>query len=125
MTPTATVEVIGSRKTIELTAIVDTGFDGDLCVPIRDAVRLGLELVGELPVELADGTQKNELLFGGSARFFSKTHEVRITLTTSEEALIGTRLLNRYPLAIDFPGGQINLRARPTPGLKQKRPSSR
>jgi clan AA aspartic protease len=125
MTPTATVEVIGSRKTIELTAIVDTGFDGDLCVPIRDAVQLGLELIGESPVEFADGTRKNELLFAGSARFFGETHEVEIMVTTSQDALIGTRLLNHYSLAIEFPGGQINLRSRPEPGAKRRRPSNR
>ena len=125
MTPTATVEVIGGRKSIELTAIVDTGFDGDLCVPVKYAVQLGLELIGESPVEFADGTQKNELLFAGSARFFGETHQVEITLTTSQDALIGTRLLNRYALAIDFPGGQINLRARLKPGGKRKRASNR
>ena len=57
MTPTATVEVIGSRQTMELTAIVDTGFDGDLCIPIRVAVPLGLELVGEEFVELATASR--------------------------------------------------------------------
>jgi hypothetical protein len=30
MTPTARIEVIGGHQTIELTAIVDKGFDGDL-----------------------------------------------------------------------------------------------
>lgn len=56
LTPTAQIEVIGGRQAIELTAIVDTGFDGDLCIPTRVAVPLGLELTSELDVELADGT---------------------------------------------------------------------
>src|SRR5439155_5458936 len=125
MTPTATVEVIGSRQTLELTAIVDTGFDGDLCIPIRVAVQLGLELVGEEFVELADGKRSYELVFAGSARLFGETHEGRIMLTTSQDALIGTRLLNRYPLAIQFPGGEIKLRSRATSGERRKRPPHR
>jgi hypothetical protein len=40
MTPTARIEVIGGRHTIELTAIVDTAFEGDLCIPTRVAVQL-------------------------------------------------------------------------------------
>jgi clan AA aspartic protease len=125
MTPTALVEVIGSRQTIELTAIVDTGFDGDLCIPIRVAVQLGLELVGEEFVELADGKQNYELVFAGSARFFGETHKVRIMVTASQDALIGTRLLNHYALSIDFPGGNITHRAAARPGEKRKRRSRR
>jgi clan AA aspartic protease len=122
LTPTATIEVIGSRQTTELTAIVDTGFDGDLCIPIPVAVQLGLELVGEQFVELADGKQSYELVFGGSARFLGQAREVEIMLTSSKDALIGTRLLNHYPLAIDFPGGQIKLRSPRRPsGKRQKR----
>ena len=123
MTPTALIDVIGSRRSIELTAIVDTGFDGDVCLPTRQAVLLGLELVAELPVELADGRRTDELVFAGSARFLEETHDVEIMLTTSEDALIGTRLLNRYALAIDFPGGQIKLHSAHKPGGKRKRGS--
>jgi clan AA aspartic protease len=125
MTPTAQIEVIGNRRSIELTAIVDTGFDGDICLPTRHAVLLGLELIAELPVELADGTRTDELVFAGSARFFGETHDVEIMVTTSEDALIGTRLLNRYPLAINFPGGRITVRSRPKAGGRRKRGSNK
>jgi clan AA aspartic protease len=120
MTPTAQIHLIGGRQTIELTAVVDTGFDGDLCIPTRVAVQLGLELIGEQPVELADGTQRGQLVFAGSVRFFGETREVQIMLTDSEDALIGTSLLNHYPLAIEFPGGQVKVRPRPKTGGKRK-----
>ena len=116
MTPTAHIEAIGDRRTIALTAIVDTGFDGDLCLPTRHAVQLGLELIGEQHVELADGTQKNQLVFSGSVRCFTETHAVQIILTNSMDALIGTRLLNRYRLSIDFPGGRVKHRQRRASG---------
>ena len=97
MTPTVRIEAIGSRQTLALNAIVDTGFDGDLCLPIRLAVQLGLELIGEQLIELADGTQRKELVFAGSVGLFGATREVQIMLTNSEDALIGTSLLNHYP----------------------------
>jgi clan AA aspartic protease len=120
MTPTARIEAIGSRQTTALTAILDTGFNGDLCLPTRLAVQLGLELIGEQQTELADGTQRLQLVFGGSVRFYGETREVDIILTDSEDALIGTNLLNHYPLATEFPGGQVKVRSRRKPGEKRK-----
>ena len=112
MTPIAQAEVIGARKTIAITAIVDTGCDGDLCLPVRLAVPLGLELVGEQIVELADGTRKTELVFAGSVRLFDDTPAVRIMLTNREDALRGTRLWDQYRVSIEFPGGRVKLRHR-------------
>ncbi len=121
MTPTVSIEVIGSRQTLAVSAIVDTGFDGDLCLPIRLAVQLGLELVGEQLIELADGMQRHELVFAGSVLFLEEAREVEIMLTKSEDALVGTNLLNHYPLAIEFPGGQVKVRTPPKTRGKRKR----
>ena len=119
MTPTAQIEVIGGRQAIELTAIVDTGFDGDLCIPTCVAVQLGRELTSELEVELADGTRRNQLVFAGSVRFLGEAHEVRIMLTDSEDALIGTDLLELHRVSLDFPGAQVKQRTRRQAGEKR------
>jgi clan AA aspartic protease len=111
MTPMANIEVIGGRQSMSLTALVDTGFDGDLCLPTRVAVQLGLQLIGEQPVEFADGTRKNQLVFAGLASFLGETRDAQIMLTDSEDALIGTNLLQQYRLAIEFPGARIKRRA--------------
>ena len=71
----------------------------------------GWSWIGEEFVELADGAEKHQLVFAGSVHFFSETREVKIMLTDSEDALIGTRLLNHFPLTIEFPGGQVKLRS--------------
>lgn len=112
MTPTAQATAIGGRNTIEITAIVDTGFDGDLCLPTRLAVPLGLELIGEQHIELADGTQRYELVFSGSVRLFGETRVVEVLLTKSEDALLGTHLLDHYRVSIEFPGGRVKHRRR-------------
>lgn len=55
MTPSADVEIRGSRGSMPITAIIDTGFDGYICLPTSIAVQLGLELVSQGSVELAVG----------------------------------------------------------------------
>lgn len=44
--PRLTINVIGDRAEAKLDALIDTGFDGSLCLPLSIAVQLGLELTG-------------------------------------------------------------------------------
>lgn len=113
MTPTADLEIIGSRGSMPITAIIDTGFDGYVCLPTSIAVQLGLDLVSQGSVELADGTVKSELLFAGSVRFLGATRAVQVYLTDSEDALIGTSLLADCRLLIDFRAGTVRLSQKP------------
>lgn len=113
MTPMVDLKVVGSRGPVSVTAILDTGFDDHLCLPTRLAVTLGLVLIGKETVELADGTQKQELVFSGSVQFLGRTRKVRIFLTDSEDALVGTELLADCRLTIDFPTGKVKLTRKP------------
>jgi clan AA aspartic protease len=113
MTPLVDLEVIGPRGPLAIAAILDTGFDGHLCLPVRLAVALGLTLIDRRMIELADGTQKWELVFSGVVRFLGKTRKVRIYLTESEDALVGTELLSDCRLSIDFTTGKVMLTRRP------------
>lgn len=66
-TPVLPVKVMG-RGGAEVTVegILDTGFDGFLCLPVPVAVSLGLELIDVTHTELADGTiVEDELVFAG------------------------------------------------------------
>jgi predicted aspartyl protease len=109
MTPTASVQVSGTRGSVLVTGVLDTGFDGHLCLPINLAVTLGLLLEGEDQVELADGSLSQELVFGGNVVFMGLHRRVDIYLTRSEEALIGTALLDGCRLMIDFATGKVKL----------------
>jgi clan AA aspartic protease len=110
MTPTIKLKVFGLRSSMTLTAIIDTGFDDHLCLPVGVAVTLGLTLDTQHLVELADGTQKDELVFAGDVSFMGKKKKVRIYLTNSEDALVGTRLLEDCRLTIDFPTGKVKIK---------------
>lgn len=107
--PTMEIEVIGSKRRVKLTALIDTGFSGYLSIPTRIARELGLELSGEQEVQLADGQWVNRLEFSGKVRFLSQTQNVTVFLTNGEIALVGTLLLSDCRLAIDFPGKKIEV----------------
>ncbi len=59
--PMVNVTVGGIRSQITIPALVDTGFDGYVCLPTELAVNLGLELVISITVEMADGSMKGQL----------------------------------------------------------------
>lgn len=98
----AEVTVIGSRQSIVTDAIVDTGFDGEVCLPTEDAIQLGLELRGLQAIQLGDGSEKKELVFRGEAIFGNHRREVEIFLTEGDDTLIGTGLLADGTLTADF-----------------------
>jgi predicted aspartyl protease len=118
MTPQVEVIVGGARQRVQMTACLDTGFDGDLCLPTDIGLTLGLELTGSEAVELADGSCQPELVFKGFAVFLGKRRNVKIYLTESEEALVGTGLLGGCRLSVDFDTGKVRIKRKP----RRKRP---
>jgi clan AA aspartic protease len=101
--------IVGSRQEISVEAILDTGFDGWVCLPMRLAIQLGLELCGFQTVELADGTQKEELVFSGEVIFGHQRGEVDITLTSGGETLVGLGLLAGSMMAVNFAGRTLEI----------------
>jgi clan AA aspartic protease len=108
--PRIRVPVVGSRAGIVIDVLLDTGFDGDICLPTVVAIQLGLELRDLIRVELADGTLKNGLVFAGVVVWEGKDRDVMITLTESQETLLGTGLLVDSVLEMDFARRQIVVR---------------
>jgi predicted aspartyl protease len=51
-TPVVTLKVLGSMREITVEGILDTGFDGFLCLPIPAAITLGLELIDKYLCEI-------------------------------------------------------------------------
>lgn len=100
--PKIEVVIIGTKTSLAVEALIDTGFDGDICLPIEAAIQLGLELCGSQPIELADGTRKNELVFSGMVEVDADRREVEVILTQAKETLFGTGLLKGKVLKVDF-----------------------
>jgi clan AA aspartic protease len=101
------VGVIGRKMEIAVDAVIDTGFDEYLCLPVQTAIQLGLELCDTMKVEFADGTIKKEMVFSGVTKFGEEVKKARITLTESRDALIGTKMFSY--LEIDFDGKRVRI----------------
>ena len=108
--PRITVSLFGNRAETTIEALIDTGFDGALCVPIPLAIPLGLELHGRISYELADGTVRHDLTFQAMVHLGEETHQTEIILTESEDALLGSELLEGYILEIDYGNRTIEIR---------------
>ncbi|MGQ9628238.1 MAG: hypothetical protein ACUVV0_15210 [Anaerolineae bacterium] len=96
------ITVAGQWQEIAIKAILDTGFNGWVCLPTPIAVQLGLTLFGVQTLELADGTNKKQLTFIGEVIFGDRQEWTEIILTESQEALVGTSMLLDRVLTIDF-----------------------
>lgn len=103
----AEIEVVGLRGQRKLLAVIDTGYDGFVCLPIEIAVTLGLELSGSQWVQYADGRVVRELVFRGRVRFMGDEREAELHLTEAEEALIGLALLRGYKMVLDGDTHQV------------------
>ena len=115
--PKVSIVVKGLRHTVRVKAVVDTAFNGDLCLPIALGIQIGLELRGNQEFELADGTIKRELTFIGHAVIENEERAVDISLTNSEEALMGCGLLKGQKSEIGFSSGTLTIAPEAEPGL--------
>ena len=107
-TPILKVKVIGDRSEAMIEAILDTGFDGALCIPITKAVPLGLELVDVWTSELADGTiLEDEPIFRGKVEWNGSVTDVDILLTKSADCLLGTVLLRGMEVRLNYSTNEV------------------
>ncbi|MBC7406329.1 MAG: aspartyl protease family protein [Candidatus Parcubacteria bacterium] len=105
LNPTLTLQVqaganhgpqLPQPKRAQINALVDTGFDDYISIPARLAQDLGLEIIGQTEVELANGSQYMVSVAVGQVSLVAYpeiTLDVNILLGDDEEALVGTRLL--------------------------------
>lgn len=107
--PLVETEVRGSRTAVKVSALLDSGFDGELCLPIEAAVPLGLELVAVQTVEFADGSTKKEFVFDGRMQWEGELRQIQVYLTAAEQALMGTGLLIDRLVTLDFRSGVVRI----------------
>ena len=109
--PIIETRVIGSRTEVTLKGILDTGFDGYLCLPMTIAVSLGLELIRLQTTELADGTiLEDEPVFSGRMEWNGELIDVDIVLTKSPDTLLGTDLLRGMDVRMNYSTGEVAIK---------------
>jgi len=109
--PAFSVTLGGPQGQVTLTGVVDTGFDGDLCIPVPTAVFLGLQLKTTQFVEFADGRIEEEFVFRGTVTMGDiPPRDIDVELTFSDQALIGSGLFQGLKLEIDYEQETVVLR---------------
>jgi len=105
------IEVKGGLESVVVSAFIDTGFDGCVCLPTEIAVQLGLLLSACETFELADGSEKKELVFLGFAKFLDEKEEtpVEIVLTESSDTLMGIAMLSEMKMEVDFKNRDLEI----------------
>ena len=89
--------------------VVDTGFNGALELPAGLSSRLSLTPAGVITSELASGVTVEEEAFRTYIEFDGERIEVDVTFADAEHALLGTWLLAKHLLEIDFPKATVRL----------------
>lgn len=114
-TPMLALKVIGKEGVeVSLEGILDTGFDGFLCLPIPVAVSLGLELIDATDTELADGSVvEDDLVFAGRAEWDGTVMDIEILLTRAADVLIGTSFLKSYIVQLDYRANTVGIEKAP------------
>ena len=108
--PILRITVYGNKGEETIDSILDTGFDGFICLPIAVAVSLGLELIGVTDSELADGTLvEDELVFTGKVLWDDEVVDVEIVLTRSTDTLIGTAMLVNSDVRLNYHTGEVSI----------------
>lgn len=85
--------LIGRESSTPLKAILDTGFNGMLCLPRKLQPDVELSALGLETFELADGTRHQEVLYLGQILLNDVPHFVELTFTDSDQALVGMQML--------------------------------
>ena len=89
------------------TAVIDTGFNGDLELPAALQEKLDCVYFGPTLTELAAGQLIEEETYIVQFAFDGTTVKAEATFVPSGEILIGTRLMRRHRLTIDFPAATV------------------
>ncbi|MDO8452000.1 MAG: hypothetical protein Q7S76_03980 [bacterium] len=109
-----TVGGLHSKQIIE--ALIDTGFNGELLLPLQIAIPLGLQLAGAASYRLADGSISQQMLFTANIGWGTTNRPTTVSVVNSGTALIGGGLLHGYVLLVDFKKRQLTIKE---PGIDE------
>ena len=98
--PTIVLRFLPQRRHIPV--LVDTGFSGELCLPLLLIKRLALEQYWREPFMLADGRIVHADVYKGQIEWFGQIRAVEVLALENPTGLIGTQLLRGCQLTVQF-----------------------
>ena len=101
------VEISNEDGTFEaVEAVLDTGFGGDLTLPLDTVERLGLKYSRRVPLILAGDQRLECVVYRGFARWFGRVREIHV-IAAEGQPLLGMTLLAGCKITIRVrPGGE-------------------
>jgi len=104
------IRVAGSNPAREYAAVIDTGFNAFVAMPIGAMIDLGLRSEGAARVVLGDGSTIDNLVARGAVSVGSRTEVCDILLDeNSTDVLVGLSLLRAFKLALIITGTVVLL----------------
>jgi predicted aspartyl protease len=91
-------------------AVIDTGFNGDVELPVQFKKRLKCRYLGRFKSFLAAGKVVREEVFQVEFPFDGDQVSAMATFSPGTEILLGTRLLRNHRLEFDFLAQTVELR---------------
>jgi clan AA aspartic protease len=108
--PVISIQLILRNRPANLTAVIDTGFNGYLSVPRRLLVRSKWLAIGTEKFEIATGALVEQEIYLGEAIFDGQRGPVYSVATEAKDILIGTKLLRGKTLVVNFRTKQVTVR---------------
>jgi clan AA aspartic protease len=97
----------------QLSAVIDTGYDGFLTLTAVLAATFGLPLVTTTVAHLADGSVQVLPVHGATVDWDGQSRAIEVDVTDTKP-LVGRGLLARHELRVEMvPGGTVTLEAIP------------
>jgi clan AA aspartic protease len=93
-----------------LDLVVDSGFNGELMLPITVIRKLGLKKIGTIQNILADGSTLKAETFVGEVLWFGSGLRVLVQSTGHNEGLLGTELFQGSKVELDLDAGRVVFR---------------
>ena len=103
------VFIIGKEQWIPLETVIDTGFNDEFCLPKEYFDECDLIFYGTDRYMLANGSIVTEGIYYGEIVIDNQPITVLLSLTDDDEALIGTRLLDKKIVTLNFKDYSISV----------------
>jgi clan AA aspartic protease len=108
--PVVDIKLLSKKsEEIGLAAIIDTGYNGEILLPEDKVKEMGLDFLGTIDTELADGEVVELELFRGKIKWFDTIREIAIGASQSADTLLGTLLLADCELGVNFKNGLVRI----------------
>ncbi|MBM3709897.1 MAG: hypothetical protein FJW61_05700 [Actinobacteria bacterium] len=99
--------ILSNNISKTISAIIDTGFNGYISVPINFVKESDWDFIGTEEYELANGEIVEERVFIGKIIFDGEELQVFSLTNRSIDILIGTKILKNKILKVDFLNSKV------------------